>query len=296
MQNFPDFYGENFLLNLNNYKFNMHISGVDSYYKPHKHGFSELVIITGGSAVHIVNEHKFNIRSGDVFIVKGGTLHGYVEAKEMKLINLYYMDSIFVSIGESVWRLPGFEQFFIETPRMESYSHEHNLFHLGHDELDFSTHLAELMLQAISHEGPRTDIIVKMLFFSLVAYLSTRFQAKQIMSPHAINLISQITEYLNIHYRSAIKISELAGMFGLSERHLNRLFVKYCGCTPTEYLRGLRMGKASDMLFNLNISVKEIAEACGFTDFAYFSRQFKDYYGISPSQYRKFISPWSSGD
>ena len=58
--------------------------------------------------------------------------------------------------------------------------------------------------------------------------------------------------------------------------------------TITEYILQKRMKKAAQILSNDgDVSIKEISETCGFSDIEYFSRSFKQYYGVSPSTYRK---------
>lgn len=70
----------------------------------------------------------------------------------------------------------------------------------------------------------------------------------------------------------------------MSVSSLQRAFNKYLRVSPEQYLIRLRMNHALNLLTMNELSVKEIAFACGFTDEKYFSRAFKKKYGYSPSQ------------
>lgn len=78
----------------------------------------------------------------------------------------------------------------------------------------------------------------------------------------------------------------------LNYDYVRKLFKKEVGATPHEYLTAQRMELAVNLLNGgasnkySNYSVSQIAEACGFSEPLYFSRVFKKYYGVSPSEYR----------
>lgn len=68
---------------------------------------------------------------------------------------------------------------------------------------------------------------------------------------------------------------------------LRRSFIRHFGLSPGQYLINMRMNKALDLLSDGNLSIKEVAISCGFSDEKYFSRSFKSRYGYPPSQLRK---------
>ena len=65
-----------------------------------------------------------------------------------------------------------------------------------------------------------------------------------------------------------------------------RLFKKKTGMSVTEYITDSRMKLAADLLRNTDKSISFISSAIGSTDDAYFSRSFKKYSGMTPSEYR----------
>ncbi len=72
-----------------------------------------------------------------------------------------------------------------------------------------------------------------------------------------------------------------------SAPHFHRLFKEQTGLAPLEYATKLRMEKGARLLLGTELSVKEIAFACGYEDSKYFSRLFRQREGMSPRQYRE---------
>ena len=84
----------------------------------------------------------------------------------------------------------------------------------------------------------------------------------------------------------AIGINEMANAVNLSRWHFTRKFTEIEGISPHDFLLSLRMRLARRLLLTTNLSIKEIAEMCGFKDSAYFSRVFKKANNLTPPEYR----------
>lgn len=81
-------------------------------------------------------------------------------------------------------------------------------------------------------------------------------------------------------------LSEAAEKARMSKEHFCRIFKKYTGYRPTEYLNILKLQRAAAMLKKGDKSVGEIAEAAGYESRSYFGLLFKKYIGVSPGEYR----------
>lgn len=66
-----------------------------------------------------------------------------------------------------------------------------------------------------------------------------------------------------------------------------RLFKETIGKTPIEYLNAYRINVACEQIKYLDKQITEVALDCGFTDLSYFTKVFKKYMGITPSEYLK---------
>mgnify|MGYP000355673611 CR=1 FL=1 len=74
---------------------------------------------------------------------------------------------------------------------------------------------------------------------------------------------------------------------GYSKTHFMAVFKQHAGTSCTEFIIQVRLNKACDLLMNTSDPILEIATAVGFNNLSNFNRQFKRYYELTPSQYRK---------
>jgi AraC-like DNA-binding protein len=91
---------------------------------------------------------------------------------------------------------------------------------------------------------------------------------------------------LEKHSSRPWRLAELADHARMSESNLSWVFREATGQSPIEYLIHLRLQKAMALLRHRDWSITEIAYRVGFNDSNYFSRQFKQVTGMTPSAYR----------
>ncbi len=102
----------------------------------------------------------------------------------------------------------------------------------------------------------------------------------------AASTLSRSIKHLAEHYNVELKIPELAKMEHLSVSRYNFLFKKQLGTSPKRYILELRMSSAADLLLSTDLSVKEIADMCGYSDAQFFAKTFKSYFAKTPTEYR----------
>lgn len=98
--------------------------------------------------------------------------------------------------------------------------------------------------------------------------------------------VQTIMRYINIHYKEHITLDEIASEANLNKSYLCRLFKREYGDSVFHYLNMVRMEKAAKLLRNNSgLFIQEVAAEVGITEPFYFTRRFKEYFGISPSEY-----------
>lgn len=98
--------------------------------------------------------------------------------------------------------------------------------------------------------------------------------------------IGEAIIYMSEHLDESVAISALARLASLSPRYFSSLFKQQTGCAPREYLHLLRIHRACQLLNSTELSIKQIASQVGYQDPLHFSRQFRAFQGLSPTQYR----------
>ena len=98
----------------------------------------------------------------------------------------------------------------------------------------------------------------------------------------------ELTAYLESHIDDGeLNIAAMAAAMNMSRSALFEKCRSVIGIAPLEYLRNMRFAKAAEMLSSGDYSISQIAYATGFNDSHYFSKAFKQKFGMTPSEYRK---------
>ncbi|PEV38867.1 AraC family transcriptional regulator [Bacillus thuringiensis] len=99
--------------------------------------------------------------------------------------------------------------------------------------------------------------------------------------------IYKVQDYIESNIDSSLSIEKLADIAGFSKFHFHRIFKGIVDEPLSRYVNRLKLERATNLLiYRLDMTITDIAYHFGFTDSAVFSRTFKNYYGVSPSQYR----------
>jgi len=96
----------------------------------------------------------------------------------------------------------------------------------------------------------------------------------------------QCMQYINSHYADSIQLSTLAKIANCHPTHVIRCMKKQYGRTPSQIANQIRLQRACELLKTKELSITTISYSTGFSSPAYFCKQFKAMYGITPNQYR----------
>ena len=99
--------------------------------------------------------------------------------------------------------------------------------------------------------------------------------------------IHGITRYLQEHLAEEVSLSVLAEEFHLSAQYISQLFKNEIGVGFLTYLTNIRMERAKQLLLSTSLSIAEVSEQSGYSDYRVFTKVFKKAEGITPSQYRR---------
>lgn len=110
---------------------------------------------------------------------------------------------------------------------------------------------------------------------------------KKDLNSEYIFRINRTIDYIESNIENPMTLEELATVANFSKFHFSRLFQSIVGETPFQFILRVRLEKAATFILNNNNeSISEIAYKCGFSDISIFSRNFKNYFHVSASQYR----------
>lgn len=264
--------------------------GVGDY---HIHeNFSELVIVTAGNGIHEINNRSYPIVAGDVFVVQGDLEHCYSEGYGLDLINVIFNWDELQLPKSDIGEIAAFQHLFVIDPANKDADRFDRRVRMNQSDLNRVLHLTNELDHLLNEQktAPGIRFLATCKFMELIICLLNIYEdADQgILADSIQSRLGKLAAMLEQDYSKNISIEKMCRIAGMSHATLFRNFRRYYNDTPVNYLLTQRLRRAGDLLRQQpEMPVSEVAFNCGFTDSAYFSRKFKNYYQLTPTLYRQ---------
>lgn len=271
----------------------MHINGADAsifvhywsahpnHYnnKPHEHSFFEMCYIINGEGLYKDDLHSFPLRSGTLFLSRPFVKHQILSETGLEIIFVAFelnKQNSTTKAVELFSHLEKTENFFVKdakqspvvklwTALLEMSSHSSIWFNDSLQGLcaSFYSSVIGQFTQSLSSDKPAKQATV---------YSSLMYRAKL---------------YINDNLARTLKLDEVAAYIHISGRHLSRICQEELGQSFSSYVRKERIRKASMLLTDADLTIKEVSVILGFNTVHYFTSVFTDEMGISPGEFKK---------
>jgi AraC family L-rhamnose operon regulatory protein RhaS len=238
----------------------------------HYHSFEEIIIVSKGSGIHVVNDIPMCLSKNYVCFVAQRDRHLFENVSDLFLSNVLFIRDKFQSCPQLSQFLPSTEtgsvEWFIEdeTAQRVNYIIER---------LNFESHCNNVSSEAMS----------ELLFQQLIVEL---WRGKIVdtgrLSPDDRVIAALV--HINKNHASALNIESLACYANLSVRMLTKEIKRATGMSFNQYLHFIRAKQAMYFLINTDHNITDIAFDVGYTDSNYFSTKFKQVLNKKPSDVR----------
>lgn len=250
----------------------------------HDHDYTEITVVTQGQAVHLWDGASAPVETGDLLVTPPGVFHAYDHTESMMLVNLLFDHRQLAFPPLDGPSLPFFQLLFPADGTAPSGQVE-PLMRLGAEELAGVVETLTVLERELKTRLPGASLRSLALFLDLALRLARLSDFRQ-PRRRARFQIGDAMAFMHDNYHRHVSMDELAKVAKMSKRNFFRQFRDTVGRSPVEFLSGLRLRQAAEMLQGSDKSVAEIAEACGFCDSNYLCREFRIQMKTTPRQFR----------
>ncbi|KRM89135.1 AraC family transcriptional regulator [Liquorilactobacillus vini] len=145
-----------------------------------------------------------------------------------------------------------------------------------------------LEILELSHMDHENDFIFESKLLAILDQLAIMYPQAKIKNKNTPNKIfTQGIQFIHNNFETPITIENVVDYLSVDRTYLFKLFKKELGISPQKYLIKCRIRKARQLLSTTDNPINVVANSCGYVNSLHFSRSFKHYTNLSPSQYRQ---------
>ncbi len=244
-----------------------------SVHRPHgTHDWLITYTVAGAGCYRLAGQ-IFHCGAGDVMILEPGTVHDYATASTDEPWRFYWSHfwpreqwGAWLQLQELVrgLRLVSLEDELVQRRMITCW-----------ERLIVDSHGVTAWQQALALNALEEILI-----------LLAQQEARASISAYD-SRVESVLQYLNQHFHEPVTVEGLASVVALSPSRLAHLFKAQVGRSIVATLLDIRLRQAARLLLFTSLTMDEVAQQVGFQSIFYFSRRFKQHYGLSPSAYRE---------
>ncbi len=247
----------------------------------HWHDEMELFKVGRGTVQVQCGKDCFEAQRGDIVFFNSRELHAAkaLDRKEMEFVAVVFSPEVLCGEESDLCRIK------YVAPVMDGRLQVRRI--IPREEKGFQK-LFEETVELLEGKEPAYELRVRAklleLFSCLVENGETRAEERERASSGAVK---EAIDYIHLNYRRQISIGELSRLCHMSDGHFCRMFKRYTFKTPVQYINGVRLSAAMELLSRTDRKVLDIAMDTGFNSLSYFIGVFKENLGCTPTQFRK---------
>jgi len=245
----------------------------------------EVIEVTGGKAlVHIGTDTK-EASAGEFLFIPSGLVFRIESVEGPASIRAIAFASSIIEDNMENFDTEIFYMFYVQSRnRITVFNKEHPIY----ETLAYcmSESYDEYVAKDVCYKLPIRANIYLIMTGLLRYYCGSRDELDR-MIYHNVMRLRPVISYISEHYGEKIYIKTLSDMITVSPDYFTKMFNDSIGKTPIDYINGIKINRALELLACTDVPVNEIAEELGFSNANYFHKIFKQYMDTSPLAYRK---------
>ena len=245
--------------------------GTNYNFSGEKHSYWELTYVDKGELLTTIDRVSYHLKQGDLIFYAPMQFH---------------TQSTFEKISSSYLTI-NFKMNFNHADLLCN-----KIFSLKRDSYFIVTKLIEELSNDNLYSNDLSLCYLKQLIIQMLRLNNSHFHSKpttHMQQTYENELLNDILLYIDNNIYEKISVSTLCEHFCISTSMLHSLFRKNMNNTAKNYINELKLSKSKELIRNSTHTLSEISEMLGFSSIHYFSKKFKSYFNISPTEYSKSI-------
>lgn len=245
--------------------------GTNYNFSGEKHSYWELTYVDKGELLTTIDRVSYHLKQGDLIFYAPMQFH---------------TQSTFEKISSSYLTI-NFKMNFNHADLLCN-----KIFSLKRDSYFIVTKLIEELSNDNLYSNDLSLCYLKQLIIQMLRLDNSYFHSKpttHMQQTYENELLNDILLYIDNNIYEKISVSTLCEHFCISTSMLHSLFRKNMNNTAKNYINELKLSKSKELIRNSTHTLSEISEMLGFSSIHYFSKKFKSYFNISPTEYSKSI-------
>lgn len=245
--------------------------GTNYNFSGEKHSYWELTYVDKGELLTTIDGVSYHLKQGDLIFYAPMQFH---------------TQSTFEKISSSYLTI-NFKMNFNHADLLCN-----KIFSLKRDSYFIVTKLIEELSNDNLYSNDLSLCYLKQLIIQMLRLNNSHFHSKpttHMQQTYENELLNDILLYIDNNIYEKISVSTLCDHFCISTSMLHSLFRKNMNNTAKNYINELKLSKSKELIRNSTHTLSEISEMLGFSSIHYFSKKFKSYFNISPTEYSKSI-------
>lgn len=252
-----------------------HLSELATYRElMHWHPDYEFLLVKDGVLDFDVNGEILHIRPNQGLFVNSERMHfGYSEEKQEVLFELVIIS-------------PEMIRNAFNSEMLDQLSSTANAdYLLFHSNMLIWSLLKRIFLVEQKHEQDY-QLELQSEICLLVKELRSLCTERSEQKPKELSLIKEMIHFIQEHYAEKISVADIAASAMVNRNQCFQLFQETMGVSPQQYLEQYRINMSIELM-SVKDNMAEIAQACGFCSQSYYTKVFKEYYRMTPLQFKK---------
>ncbi len=245
-------------------------------YLEHIHTSFEIVYIIKGSLFFWCNDEKIKVSKGQIYFIRPNQRHKELTNGDVEFIYLRFKYAN--TNGKNYDFFP--EEFEVSNQVINKD---------GDECREIVTLMEKILYESTNKELFYKEIVIANIS-ELIWLISRKYKllekSNNCNSGEQNLIVNNAINFIENNINKKIKMDDITKHCNVSSGYLSRLFKDATGVSILKYADDIKMKRAADMLFNEDFTIKEVAYTFGYSDSLYFSKRFKKWYGISPSDYK----------